>query len=95
MWFLPFSVRLGRNGLLIPGHEIWFLRLVQRLLAADAPRLRLLRHVPFGVQRPAFIRAPYYRYRFTTSAEKRTTGACWSRELIGGYLLPVSLARLT
>ncbi|MGH9414295.1 MAG: lipase maturation factor family protein [Terriglobales bacterium] len=95
MWFLPFSVRAGRNGLIIPGHEIWFLRFVQRLLAADAPTLRLLHQAPYGADRPAYIRALYYRYRFATPRERRARGAWWVRELIGSYLPPVSLAQLT
>lgn len=94
MWFLPFSVRLGREGLLIPGHEIWFLRFAARLLAGDASTLRLLREAPFGGQRPAFLRALYYRYRFASPEERRATGAWWARELIGVYLPPVSLTRL-
>ena len=56
--------------------------------------LRLLRHDPFGGERPRFVRALLYRYRFTTPAEHRATGAWWHRELIGDYLPPVTLRRL-
>jgi hypothetical protein len=34
-----------------------------------------------------------YRYRFTTAAERRETGAWWHRELLGDYLPPVALRR--
>jgi hypothetical protein len=32
-----------------------------------------------------------YRYRFTTPAKRRQTGAWWARELVGEYLPPVRL----
>jgi hypothetical protein len=40
---------------------------------------------------PRFVRARLYRYRFTTPAERRETGAWWSRTLIGEYTPPVTL----
>lgn len=94
MWFLPFSVRVTARGLSLEGHELWFLRFVRQLLRADAPTLRLLRSAPFGAHRPAYVRARFYRYRFSTPAEARARGTIWTRELIGTYLPPVSLARL-
>jgi hypothetical protein len=51
-------------------YEDWFAMLLVRLLEADPPTLRLLRHDPFGV-RPAQVRAVAYRYRFTTRAQHR------------------------
>jgi len=91
LWFLPFSVRVGSGGLAVPGHELWFLRLARRLLEADRPTLRLLRSVPFADRRPAYVRALFYRYRYTTPEEQRRTGAWWSRQLVGVYLPPLSL----
>jgi hypothetical protein len=82
MWFAAMSSPLY--------HE-WFVPFVTKLLEADRPTLGLLRRDPFGGERPRFVRAQLYRYRFTTPAERRETGAWWHRELIGDYLPPVSL----
>ena len=83
MWFVALSPRYA---------EGWFAPLVERLLAGDTRVLRLLRRNPFAHAPPAWIRARYYRYRFTTRAERRSSGAWWVRELVGDYLQPVSLA---
>lgn len=77
MWFAPLAPRMARS---------WLPTLLDRLLEADAPTLRLLRHDPFDGERPARVRARLFRYRFTTRAERRETGAWWHRELIGDYL---------
>ncbi|MGH9486705.1 MAG: lipase maturation factor family protein [Terriglobales bacterium] len=95
MWFLPFAVQVRAGGMQIPGYELWFLRLAQKLLLADAATLRLLRSAPFGTQPPSFVRALFYRYRFSTPEEWRRHGSIWMRELVGTYLPPVSLAQLT
>lgn len=70
----------------------WFLMLIEQLLEADGPTLKLLRHNPFPDKPPAVIRARLYRYRFTTWKERRETGAWWQRQLIGEYVPRVSLA---
>lgn len=81
MWFLP----LGRM------HEDWFALLLVRLLEADPPTLRLLRHDPFDGARPAQVRAVAYRYRFTTRAEHRSTGAVWVRDRRRVVVRPLGL----
>ncbi|HEX6276916.1 MAG TPA: lipase maturation factor family protein [Polyangiaceae bacterium] len=91
MWFLPFGVRTHGERVLVPGYDRWFLRLVEKLLRADAPTLRLLRRAPFA-QRPRFVRARYYRYEFADRQTQRTTGALWKRRLIGDYLSPTDLS---
>ncbi len=73
------------------GYERWFLRLVERLLEADAPTLRLLRRDPFDGRAPRFVRALYYRYEYTDWSERRLTGAWWRRTQLGEYLPAVSL----
>ena len=82
MWFLP----LGRMW------EPWFEVFLLRLLQADAPTLRLLRHDPFDGRPPTWVRVHAYRYRFTTHAEFRETGQRWQRtfehEVIGPAGLP-------
>jgi hypothetical protein len=85
MWFAAMSS---------PMYHEWFVPLVAKLLVADRPTLGLLRHDPFGGRRPRFVRARLYRYRFTTPAERRETGAWWHRELLGDYLRPVSLRQV-
>jgi hypothetical protein len=63
MWFLPFSVRIGRAGLLSVMQEWWFLRLVEKLLEGDLPTRRLLsRRSPFADAPPELVRASLYRY---------------------------------
>jgi Lipase maturation factor len=73
----------------------WMVTLVTRLLAHDRPTLELLGHNPFPDRPPALVRARLYRYRFTTPAERRRTGAWWSRDLVGEYLPPLRLDPLT
>ena len=47
MWFLPLRTV----------HEEWFYAFLAKLLAADRPTLRLLRHDPFDGERPHWVRA--------------------------------------
>jgi len=85
MWFAAMSS---------PMYHEWFVPFVSKLLQADRAVLALLRHDPFGGERPRFVRAQLYRYRFTTPAERRASGAWWHRELIGEYLPPVALRQV-
>ena len=87
MWFLPFSVHVMPNRVLVPGYDLWFIRFVQRLLEGDRQTLRLLRHNPFPDQPPRIIRAGYYLYRYARNA-------WWERTRIDDYLPPVTLADL-
>ncbi|GAA4734315.1 lipase maturation factor family protein [Modestobacter marinus] len=70
MWFVALSPAYGRA---------WLVPFLGKLLAADPPTLRLLRSAPFGADRPTAVRVLVYRYRFTTRAERRETGAWWHR----------------
>ena len=90
IWFLPFAVQITPRGIHIPGHDLWFIRLVQRLLRNDAPILALMGSNPFPDKPPAHIRALFYCYRFADPATRRAQGAWWTRELLGTYLPPVS-----
>ncbi|GAA1368690.1 lipase maturation factor family protein [Catellatospora chokoriensis] len=69
----------------------WLLDVVGRLLAGDRALLRLLRGNPFPAQPPTYVRALLYRYRFTTRAERRATGAWWHRTLVDEYVPPMAL----
>jgi hypothetical protein len=74
-----------------PPANPWMAVLVTRLLEHDQATLKLLGPNPFPDRPPAFVRARLYRYRFTTPAERRRTGAWWSRDLVGEYLPPLGL----
>ncbi|GAB3602917.1 lipase maturation factor family protein [Microbacterium aureliae] len=83
MWFLP----LGRSL------EDWFAAFLVKLLDADPATLRLLAHDPFGGERPTFVRAVSYHYRFATRAERRVDGAWWVRDRRRTVVPPVGGAR--
>jgi hypothetical protein len=80
MWFLALGME-----------ERWFRVFVVRLLEADAPTLRLLRHDPFAGGRPLAVRARMFRYRFATREERRRTGMYWIRQERYTMLPPTSL----
>ncbi len=91
LWFLPFSTRVVGGQVVTFGHDLWFVRLVERLLEADRATLGLLHRDPFSGRAPLFVRARYYRYEFTDWRDRRRTGAWWRRTLVGDYLPAVSL----
>ena len=82
MWFAAISPAYAQS---------WFPTLVVKLLQGDRHVVRLLRHNPFPEEPPAWIRARYYRYRFTTRAERRDSGAWWHRTLRGEFMEPRAL----
>jgi hypothetical protein len=84
MWFAA----LG-----IPRERIWFGNLVGRLLQNQPDVTRLLARNPFPESPPRYVRAIFYRYRFTTANEHRQTGAWWKREELGEYFPEASLQR--
>ncbi len=94
VWFLPFTVRVLRDRIHVPGYDLWFLRFIQRLLANDPGILSLMGPNPFPNQPPTAIRALFYQYRFTTLEQKRATGDWWTRELLGTYLPPLNRGSL-
>src|SRR5208282_5184391 len=69
----------------------WIVRFMARLLQGSPEVLELLGRNPFPGGAPRYIRAQLYQYRFTTPAERKITGAWWSRELKGVYVPAVSL----
>jgi hypothetical protein len=82
MWFLPLSAWYG---------ERWFVPFLIKLLEGDRATLRLLRDNPFPDQPPTLVRARRFRYRFTSWAEWRRTGAWWQRSFIGDFVRPIRL----
>jgi hypothetical protein len=73
-------------------HSDWFFALLAKLLQGDADVQSLLRTNPFPAAPPRYVRAQYYRYRFTTPEERRASGAWWSRQFVGTFYGPASLA---
>jgi lipase maturation factor 1 len=69
----------------------WFLGLAFRLLENSPDVVHLLGKNPFPDKPPRYLRAEIYRYRFTTVAEHRQTGAWWQRDDARTYLPTVSL----
>jgi len=82
MWFAAFSS---------PRYHEWFMPLLAKLLEGDRAILRLLARDPFAGERPRVVRAQLWLYGFTTSAERRETGAWWHRSYVRPYVPPVSL----
>jgi lipase maturation factor len=82
MWFAAMSPAYA---------EAWLGPLITKLLENDPATLRLLRCSPFTGGAPTYIRASLYRYRFTTSKERRESGAWWVRRPLGVYVAPVHL----
>lgn len=82
LWFVPLS----------PGaHLRWLLRLLEGLLSGEPDVRRLLRRDPFAGEPPREVRVRLFRYRFTSPAERRETGAWWHREEIGPLVGPLTL----
>ncbi|MFJ7417714.1 lipase maturation factor family protein [Streptomyces uncialis] len=83
MWFAALSPAYARP---------WFGAFVERLLTGDRDTLRLLRHSPFPPDAPPrYVRARLFRYRFTSRAHKRETGAYWERTYVRDFLPPTRL----
>jgi Lipase maturation factor len=80
MWFAAMSP---------PNFHPWIFVLVQRLLEGDRKILSLFARNPFPDAPPRYIRADWYRYRFTKPGER----AWWSRTFVAEYLPPMTLRR--
>ena len=72
-------------------HNPWFVRLAGCLLENKSDVTKLFANNPFPNDAPRYIRARLFRYRFSTAAERRRTGAWWDRQELGEYLPTVSL----
>ncbi|MEY2542445.1 MAG: hypothetical protein QOI22_2047 [Verrucomicrobiota bacterium] len=72
----------------------WFGRLIVCLLENKPDVTQLLERNPFPDQAPRYVRASFYRYRFTTAEEHRQTGAWWKRQELGEYLPAISLEQV-
>jgi lipase maturation factor len=97
-WCAPHQPRLDWQmwfaALETPQENPWFVGLIVRLLQGSHDVNGLLAHNPFPDKPPRYIRAMFYRYRFTTVSEFWQTGAWWKREELREYLPTVSLDQL-
>ena len=69
----------------------WFSSLMVRLLTATPDVLQLFENVPFGENRPKFVRALAYEYQFSDIHVKETSHAWWVRRPKGLYFPSASL----
>ena len=83
MWFAALGSR--RDGAVAE-------RFVAALLRGEPSVVGLLARNPFPDKPPQFVRASVFSYRFSTSEERRRTGAWWTRQLRRQYL-PVQSRR--
>src|SRR5438067_2305139 len=97
-WCAPHQPRLDWQmwfaALERPQQNPWLVGLIVRLLQGSDDVSRLLAHNPFPERPPRYIRAVFYRYRFTTVSELRQSGAWWKRQELREYLPGVSLNQL-
>ena len=82
MWFAALGSYRGQP---------WFVNFMVRLLEGRPEVLALLATNPFPSSPPQYVRAQLYEYKFTSFAERRSTGNWWRRELQGEYFPVVSL----
>jgi len=94
-WCAPHQPRLDWQmwfaALGTPRENHWLVALIYRLLQGSHEVNGLLANNPFPDKPPLYIRAMFYRYRFTTIDEFRHTGAWWKREELREYLPTLSL----
>ena len=76
LWFA--SLTSWEQAPIVPRTEI-------RLLEGSPQVLGLFAGNPFRAHPPRFVRAVLWQYWFSTSAQKRATGAWWRRTLLGTY----------
>jgi len=97
-WCAPHQPRIDWQmwfaALESPRENPWFLGLIVRLLQGSRDVTGLLAQNPFPDKPPHYIRAMFYRYRFTTAGELRKTGAWWKRQELREYLPTVSADQL-
>jgi predicted DCC family thiol-disulfide oxidoreductase YuxK len=94
-WCAPHQPRLDWQmwfaALESPQENPWFIALIFRLLQGSKDVSGLLARNPFPDKPPHYMRATFYRYRFTTVNELGRTGAWWKRQELREYLPTVSL----
>ena len=94
-WCAPHQPRLDWQmwfaALETPQENRWLIALVFRLLQGSRDVSGLLSRNPFPDKPPRYVRAMFYRYRFTTVDERHQIGAWWKREELREYFPALSL----
>jgi predicted DCC family thiol-disulfide oxidoreductase YuxK len=97
-WCAPHQPRLDWQmwfaALESPEQNPWLVGLIVRLLEGSRDVTGLLARNQFPDKPPQYIRAMFYRYRFTSSEERRQTGAWWKRQELREYLPTISRDQL-
>jgi predicted DCC family thiol-disulfide oxidoreductase YuxK len=97
-WCAPHQPRIDWQmwfaALETPEQNPWLIGLIVRLLEGSQDVTGLFAHNPFPDKPPQYIRAMFYRYRFTNSEERRQTGAWWKRQELREYLPTISRDQL-
>jgi len=97
-WCAPHQPRLDWQmwfaALESPEQNRWLVGLVVRLFQNNPDVIHLLKNNPFSDLPPRYIRAEFYRYRFTMAEEHRAAGAWWKRQSLGEYFHEISSERL-
>jgi predicted DCC family thiol-disulfide oxidoreductase YuxK len=97
-WCAPHQPRLDWQmwfaALETPEQNPWLVGLIVRLLEGSRDVTGLLAHNPFPDKPPQYIRAMFYRYRFTNNEERRQTGAWWKCQELREYLPTISRDQL-
>jgi predicted DCC family thiol-disulfide oxidoreductase YuxK len=97
-WCAPHQPRLDWQmwfaALETPAQNPWLVGLIVRLMEGSRDVTQLLAHNPFPDKPPQYIRAMFYRYRFTNNEERRQTGAWWKRQELREYLPTISRDQL-
>ena len=96
-WVAPHQPRIDWQmwfaALNKPEHERWLFNLLIRLLQNSEPVTAIFKHNPFPDDAPASVRARFYEYTFTSVEERKDTGQCWNRSLLGEYYPPISIKK--
>lgn len=94
-WNIPHQPRLDWQmwfaALGTPDRNLWFSRLLQRLLENSPEVIVLLGANPFPDKPPHYVRALLYEYRYASSEQKERKGVWWERRLAGLYYPAVEL----
>ena len=97
-WCAPHQPRLDWQmwfaALESPEQNPWLVGLIARLLEGSRDVTELLAYNPFPDKPPQYIRAMFYRYRFTSREERRETAAWWKRQELREYLPTISRDQL-
>jgi len=96
-WVAPHQPRLDWQmwfaALSNPNQQRWLYNLLVRLLQNSEPVTAIFKHNPFPDDPPSSIRARFYQYTFTSAEERKATGRCWNRSLLGEYYPSISIKK--